>query len=85
MSDEERPLTAEEVRAQFPTCVAWADQVRKVFGPGVRMRYAKEGGRELGAPCVQPGVVVVTLEEMGYGKPVEPPPPPPGRKGRRNG
>lgn len=62
MGDETRPLTATEVREQFPTCVAWADEIRKVFGPGVRMTYAKENGRELGAPVVKPGDIVVKVE-----------------------
>lgn len=41
-------ITAEYVRENFPACVAFADECRAVFGDGVKIVYAKEGGQEIG-------------------------------------
>lgn len=41
-------ITAEYVRENFPACVAFADECRAVFGDGVKMVYAKEGGQVIG-------------------------------------
>ena len=38
----------EQIRRDFPLCVAAADAFREVFGPEVKLLYAKEGGREIG-------------------------------------
>lgn len=43
-------ITADYVRRNFPVCVAFADECRKVFGDGVKLVHAKENGRELGMP-----------------------------------
>jgi hypothetical protein len=43
-----KPVTAAYVRANFPACTQFADNVRAVFGVGVKMVYAKENGKELG-------------------------------------
>lgn len=40
--------TVDEVRAQFPNAVAIADQFREVFGDGVKLVYAEEGGKSIG-------------------------------------
>lgn len=41
-------MNKEEVRRLFPECVSFADECRSVFGDGVKLVYAKEGGREIG-------------------------------------
>jgi len=41
-------MDKDEVRRLFPECVAFADECRRLFGDGVRLVYAKEGGREIG-------------------------------------
>lgn len=41
-------LSVEYVRENFPLCVAFADECRAVFGDGVKMVYAKEGGQVIG-------------------------------------
>jgi hypothetical protein len=52
-------ITKTYVREHFPVCTQAADQVRAVFGDGVKMVYAKENGEELGKmqdqdrPCVR--------------------------------
>jgi hypothetical protein len=48
MEMADKKITAEYVRANFPSCVEFADECRSVFGDGVRMVYAKEGGQEIG-------------------------------------
>lgn len=44
----DKKITAEYVRGNFPSCVAFADECRAVFGDGVKMVYAKEGGQVIG-------------------------------------
>lgn len=39
---------ADEVRRQFPACVAFADECRAIFGNGVKLLYVEENGRKLG-------------------------------------
>lgn len=43
-------VDAKYVRENFPVCVAFADECRKVFGDGVKLVHAKENGKELGKP-----------------------------------
>lgn len=47
MSEDEKK---EKIRAAFPQCIAFADVVREVFGPDVKLIYMQEGGRGLGDP-----------------------------------
>lgn len=54
MSEEPKQLTAEQVRAAFPTMIAVADEFRAAFGDGVRIVYIKEGDRELGTRTPAP-------------------------------
>lgn len=35
-------------RADFPQTAAWLDALRAKFGPGCKVEYASEGGREVG-------------------------------------
>lgn len=44
----DKKITVEYVRENFPKCVEFADECRAVFGDGVRMVYANEGGKEIG-------------------------------------
>lgn len=39
---------AERNREQVPTIAGVMDEFRKVFGPGVQLKWAKENGNELG-------------------------------------
>jgi hypothetical protein len=42
-------MTPEEIAKRFPEAVAFARQFRDVFGPGVRLIYARnQNGEELG-------------------------------------
>jgi len=41
-------VTREQVREMFPECVAFADEMRELFGPGVKPVYMREGNREIG-------------------------------------
>ena len=41
-------LSVKYVRKNFPVCVEFADECRDVFGDGVKMVYAKEGGNVIG-------------------------------------
>ena len=50
----EKQVTAEEVREAFPECIAFADEMRAVFGDGVRIVYLKEGDREMGTLSPEP-------------------------------
>jgi hypothetical protein len=43
-------VTKEQVREMFPECVAFADEMRELFGPGVKVTYMAENGREVGTP-----------------------------------
>lgn len=51
-------MNAEQVRAAFPICTAFATLIRE-FDPTVRMLYASENGRSIGKP--QPAGVVPIL------------------------
>lgn len=44
----DKKITVEYVRENFPACVDFADECRAVFGDGVKMVYAKEGGQAIG-------------------------------------
>lgn len=48
-------------RALFPHAAQVVDEMRSVFGPGVRLEYAAEGGREVGRREV-PGVMVSSAQ-----------------------
>jgi hypothetical protein len=41
-------LSVEYVRENFPVSVEFADECRTVFGSGVKMVYANEGGKVIG-------------------------------------
>lgn len=41
-------LSVEYVRENFQSCVEFADECRDVFGDGVKMVYASEGGNVIG-------------------------------------
>ena len=43
-------MTADQIRADFPGCTAIVDDLRSVFGPGVRAKYFSEGGKTMGKP-----------------------------------
>lgn len=60
-------LTAEQVREQFPECVAFADEVRNVFGDDVKMVYARENGREIGKLSARPGDNTVRGDQLVIG------------------
>jgi putative component of toxin-antitoxin plasmid stabilization module len=45
MTKEEQ---ARENRARMPIVTAVVDEYREVFGPGIRVTYAKENGIEIG-------------------------------------
>lgn len=40
--------TKEQVRSLFPECVRAANDFRDVFGPGIRLVFAREGNNEIG-------------------------------------
>lgn len=48
MEMADKKITVEYVRENFPACVEFADECRAVFGDGVRMVYASEGGKVIG-------------------------------------
>lgn len=41
-------MTKEELRAAFPQNALLVDEFRRVFGPGVKVRWMTENGREVG-------------------------------------
>lgn len=43
-------MNKEEVREEFPQACKLADELRAVFGDGVKLVYLQEGERELGKP-----------------------------------
>lgn len=43
-------MKKEQIRKLFPEACRLADDVRAVFGDGVKLVYLKEGDRELGKP-----------------------------------
>ena len=61
---ENKKLTSSEVREMFPKVVAFADEVRKVFGPGVKLLYACENGREIGRKSDHKPEDVVKLADI---------------------
>jgi hypothetical protein len=54
----------EQLRRDFPLCLAFADELRAAFGPGVRLTYMKEGGQEIGHDPRGDGVKGVSLAQM---------------------
>jgi hypothetical protein len=81
MSEESRQVTAEQVRAAFPQCVAMADEFREVFGPGVTLNYANENGQTVGRQTPPSPETTLTLSQMVIEVPEEEP----AKQGRRNG
>lgn len=58
-------MTAKDNRAKMPTVAKMVDEVKAVFGDGVKVLWAREGGYELGTPIdtsklVTPNVWVET-------------------------
>ena len=53
-----------QVRRLFPSVIAFADACRAEFGDGVKLVYAKENGREIGAASVIDPESVVRLSEI---------------------
>ena len=45
-------LSVEYVRENFPVSVEFADECRAVFGSGVKMVYANEGGNVIGRQSI---------------------------------
>lgn len=41
-------MTKASNRAAFPQAARIVDELREVFGPGVKLEFAEEGGREIG-------------------------------------
>lgn len=41
-------ISVQYVRENFPKCVEFADECRTVFGDGVKIVYASEGGQVIG-------------------------------------
>ncbi|MBY0499311.1 MAG: hypothetical protein K2P74_06845 [Nitrosomonas sp.] len=60
-------MDKDEVRRLFPECVGVADQFREVFGPGVKLTYAEEGGRSIGKRSVSDPDVTVGLKDILFG------------------
>lgn len=56
---KQRAAAAEENRRAMPIVTALVDECRAVFGQGCRIRYAKEGEREIGRPSPE-GITVET-------------------------
>lgn len=57
----------EDNRAAFPFAASVVDELRAVFGDGVKLIYAAENGREIGKEDKTPGVVpvrVATVESI---------------------
>lgn len=48
-------------RAAFPVAAATLDVFREVFGAGCKLRWAREGGREIGKRDKRKGVVPVLM------------------------
>lgn len=57
-------MDKDEVRRLFPNCVEFAGQVRDVFGPGIKLTYAEEGGRSIGKKSECDAEMVVSLYEI---------------------
>lgn len=81
MSEETKQVTAADVRAAFPRCVAVADEFRAVFGPDVKLVYACENGREIGNLGESPETTLNGLQMILSGDLGEEP----NKQGRRNG
>ncbi|SNX59743.1 hypothetical protein SAMN06296273_1178 [Nitrosomonas ureae] len=63
-------MNKDEVRRLFPSCVEFANHVRNVFGPGVKMTYAEEGGRSIGKKSECDPDVAVSLKDILQGNPL---------------
>lgn len=57
-------MEKDEVRRLFPVSVAFADECRRVFGNGVKLVHAREGGREIGKRVVHDPENVVNVRDM---------------------
>lgn len=79
-----KKLSKEEFRTLFPECTAFADEVRKIFGDGVKMVYAKENGLEVGRRP-DPHEKGVNIRDLDFTPLVKPGEKPEQNKGRRRG
>ncbi len=57
---EDRETAKARNRAEFPKVAAIMDECRAAFGPDVKMAHVVEGGRELGKPIDDAGLVRCT-------------------------
>jgi hypothetical protein len=51
-----REQKREQMRTDFPLMAQVADDFKRIFGDGVRVRWAQENGKEVGTPGPQ-GVI----------------------------
>lgn len=61
---EVKGISKDEVRRLFPTIIAFADEMRAVFGDGVKLVYAEENGYKMGKKIVYDPANSVKLSEM---------------------
>lgn len=57
-------MNKDDVRKSFPKCIEFADKMRDVFGPGVKLTYAEENGRKIGHRATVDPDRVVKLSEI---------------------
>lgn len=57
-------MNKDEVRRLFHSCVDVADRFRDVFGPGVKLIYAEEGGRYIGKKSENDAEMTVSLSSI---------------------
>lgn len=57
-------MNKDDVRRLFPECIEFADKMRDVFGPGVKLTYAEENGRTIGHRATVDPDRVVKLSEI---------------------
>lgn len=57
-------MNKDEVRCLFPKCIEFADKMRDVFGPGVKLTYAEEGGLSIGKKSESDAEMTVRLSEI---------------------
>lgn len=62
-----KKLNADYVRKNFPECWAFADRFRKAFGPGVKLVYARENGKEIGK--LSTGGIIQKVSDIDFTKP----------------
>lgn len=57
-------MNKDDVRRLFPECIEFADKMRDVFGPGVKLTYAEENGLKIGQRATVDPDRVVKLSEI---------------------